>query len=271
MLVAEDVSYRINGHDILRDVSVHVRRGRFVGIIGPNGAGKTTLMRVLAGIVPATRGRVLFEERPLSAMTNRRRARAIAYMSQNPAIGFGFTVADVVAMGRYAHRRPLTPMGDADRVAVEQALTATDVAHLRYRPVTDLSGGERQRVFLARTLAQQPRLLFLDEPTSDLDVRFQLEILTLVRRLREEQQLTIVMAIHDLTWAARFCDSIVALKEGQVIAFGDTPSVMVERLIDDVFGVKSEIVRRAGVPVRIDFHGTSSSYGLTKPRGGEVG
>lgn len=257
MLTAEHVSYRINGVDILRDVSVRIPRGRFLGIVGPNGAGKTTLMRVLAGIVRPAAGRVLLDGRPLSALTDRERARSIAYMSQNPAIGFGFTVEDVVAMGRYAHRRPLAPMGEADRRAVERAMALTDVAHLRERPVTDLSGGERQRVFLARTLAQQPRLLFLDEPTSDLDVRFQLQILTLIRTLQREQRLTVAMAIHDLTWAARYCDAVLTLKSGRVVAFGDTGAVLTETLIDRVFGVRSHVVRANGAPVRIDFVGTA--------------
>lgn len=266
MLTAENVSYRMNGIHILHDVSVHIPRGRFVGIIGPNGAGKTTLMRVLAGVARPTTGRIDVDGRPLHGMSDRERARIMAYMSQNPAIGFGFTVQDVVAMGRYAHRGPLAPMSTVDREAVEQALAATDVVHLRERPVTDLSGGERQRVFLARTLAQEPRLLFLDEPTSDLDVRFQLEILALIRTLQQEQALTVVMAIHDLTWAARYCDAVLALKSGQVVAFGRTDDVLTESLIDDVFGVRSTIVRTNGAPVRVDFLGTTSSPPLTTRR-----
>lgn len=253
MLTAENVYYHTGGVDILHGVSVHIPRGRFVGIIGPNGAGKTTLMRVLAGVARPASGRVLLEGRPLSETTDRERARVAAYMSQNPSIGFGFTVEDVVTMGRYAHRGPLAPLGAADREAVERAMAATDVVHLRERPVTDLSGGERQRVFLARTLAQQPRLLLLDEPTSDLDVRFQLEVLTLVRTLQQQHQLTVVMAIHDLTWAARYCDAILALKNGQAVAFGDTDAVLTESLIDEVFGVRSTVVRANGAPVRIDF------------------
>lgn len=257
MLVARDVSYSINEHAILQDVSLHIPHGQFVGVIGPNGAGKTTLLRLLAGVARPTSGQILLEGRPLQALSDRERARHVAYMSQNPGIGFGFTVWDVVAMGRYPHRRAFTPTQDADRQAIEHALAATDVGRFRERLVTHLSGGERQRVFLARTLAQQPRLLFLDEPTSDLDVRFQLEILTLVRRLQQEKRLTVVMAIHDLTWAARFCDAILALKNGQVAAFGDTATVLTEQLINDVFGVESNIVRTDGMPSRVDFLGVA--------------
>ncbi len=148
MLKADNVSYRIRRRDILRGVSVHVPRGQFVGIIGPNGAGKTTLMRVLAGIARPGAGDVTVAGRPLASMTDRERAKIVAFMSQNPAVGFGFTVEDVVAMGRYAHRRALVRPGETDREAIDRAMRATDVTHLRDRLVTELSGGERQRVFL---------------------------------------------------------------------------------------------------------------------------
>lgn len=268
MLDAKGVSYVIGGGStgdtpILRDIDVHVRAGAFIGIIGPNGAGKTTLMRVLAGVARPTSGQVRFEGESVHALPDRRRARAIAYMSQNPGIGFGFTVRDVVSMGRYAHRDGgalsrlalSRSFSDADRRAIDRAMVATDVEQLRDRPVTNLSGGERQRVFLARTLAQEPRLLFLDEPTSDLDIRFQLEILSLVQRLRVAQQLTVVMAIHDLTWALRFCDAILALHAGRVAAFGPVDEVLTEALIADVFGVQARIVRTPGGLPRVDFVG----------------
>lgn len=258
MLEVADVSYRIRGRDILRGVTVCVPRGRFVGIVGPNGAGKTTLLRIMAGVARPSSGHVRVAGRPLQELKDRERARLIGYMSQNPSIGFGFSVEDVVAMGRYAHRRPWAPLSPADREAVERAMAATDVAHLRGRLVTDLSGGERQRVFLARTLAQEPQVLLLDEPTSDLDVRFQLEILTLIRRLQAERGLTVVMAIHDLTWAARFCDDILALDGGQVVAFGPAESTLTEDLIARVFGVASRVVREAGMPVRVDFIGSAA-------------
>lgn len=298
MLESKRIGYKIGDRHILHDINVRIEPGSFVGIIGPNGAGKTTLMRVLAGVARPSMGAVLFEGESVHGMPDRRRARAMAYMSQNPAIGFGFTVWDVVAMGRYAHRGagPFGRLGlpgslsGEDRRVIERALAATDVERFRDRPVTNLSGGERQRVFLARTLAQQPRLLFLDEPTSDLDIRFQLDILNLVQRLRKEQQLTVIMAIHDLTWTLRFCDTVLALQAGRVAAFGDANEVVTERLIADVFGVAAHIVREEGVPARVDFvgatvgeaggghgtvlhgsgvsHGTTVSHGITVSDGG---
>lgn len=329
MLRADNVSYAVGrsgrgnplGPDagmafpILQHVDVHIRPGTFVGVIGPNGAGKTTLMRVLAGIVNPTGGEVCFEGRSVHHLSERERALSMAFMSQNPGIGFGFTVEDVVAMGRYAHRKPWalvagrkgrgrggwsdwadrgsrgervgwSARGDgddrsgrrggdrandggnirgrgraSDRQAIEEAMAATEITHLRHRTVTHLSGGERQRVFLARTLAQQPRLLFLDEPTSDLDIRFQLDILNLVTRLRAEHSLTVVMAIHDLTWALRYCDEILALQAGRVAAFGPAPDVLTEGLIGDVFGVEARVEQGADGAPRVDFVGSFGGHG----------
>lgn len=253
MLEVVGVSFKVRDRDILRNVSVRIPRGRFVGVVGPNGAGKTTLMRIMAGVARPAGGHVIIGGRPLADLPDRERARIVGYMSQTPGIGFGFSVEDVVAMGRYAHRRPWAPMSRADREAVERAMEATNVTHLRGRLVTELSGGERQRVFLARTLAQEPQILLLDEPTSDLDVRFQLEILGLIRRLQALRQLTVVMSIHDLTWAARYCDDILALQDGQVAAFGETETTLTPELIQRVFGVNGRVVREPGCPVRVDF------------------
>lgn len=276
---------RGRGTDILRDIDLRIRPGAFVGVIGPNGAGKTTLMRVLAGVLRPTSGEVLFEGGSVHRLSETARARSIAFMSQNPGIGFGFTVADVVSMGRYAHRSPWWRNGlrgreegarnttaraagrgangaggerddrtvSNDQAIVERAMAATEVSHLRDRPVTNLSGGEAQRVFLARTLAQQPRLLFLDEPTSDLDIRFQMEILDLVRDLRQKQNLTVVMAIHDLTWALRYCDEILALQDGRVAGFGHAGDVLTPDLISDVFGVRAHIGHGTDGSPRVDF------------------
>lgn len=253
ILRAEAVSYRVHGHTILQGVDAHVVSGEFLGIIGPNGAGKTTLMRVLAGLARPTAGRVLWQGRPLTELPDRERARRIGFVSQNPAIGFGFTVRDVVSMGRYPYRRLFEGWRAADQEAVQAAMAATGVSHLEDRPVTDLSGGERQRVFLARALAQQPRVLFLDEPIANLDVRYQLEVLNLVSGLRERHGWTVVMAIHDLNWALRYCDRLLVLQAGRVAACGAAQSVLNEDLIATVFGVKSRVERDGGRAVRVEF------------------
>ena len=177
-----------HGTPVLKGIDLDVRRGEMLGLIGPNGAGKSSLIRVASGIAKPTTGTIRFEGRRLESYRDRERGQRIAVMRQHPHLGFAYPVYDVVAMGRYPHKRRLAPLDDDDRLAVEQAMETAGVGSLGHRLINTLSGGERQRVFLARALAQQPTLLFLDEPTANLDIRYQLEILTLIRRLNREKR-----------------------------------------------------------------------------------
>ena len=255
MLEIDGVSFAIGSHPIIEDVSLAVRSGETYGVIGPNGAGKTTLLRVAAALLSPTTGRVLLEGTDMHRIPERARARRAAFLSQHPQIGFGFRVREVVTMGRYAYRRRLAPLSDADRTAVDDAMESTGTKPLADRITTDLSGGELRRVFLARALAQQPLLLFLDEPTAHLDVRYQIELLELIRHIQVECGLTVVMALHDLTWALRYCHSVAALKNGRVVASGSTDSVLTEERVEQVFGVSNRIVRPDSGPPRVDVIG----------------
>lgn len=256
LLTATGIRLAYHGTPVLRDVDLSVRTGELLGLIGPNGAGKSSLIKVLAGIVKPARGTVAYQGRPLGAFRDRERGQRMAVMSQNPHAGFAYPVYDVVAMGRYPHKRPLEPLDADDRRVVEEAMATAGVASLGSRPITKLSGGERQRVFLARALAQQPELLFLDEPTANLDVRYQLEIFTLIRRLNEEQRLTVVLAIHDLGMALRFCDRLAVMSAGRLVAVGPAGEVLTEDLMREVFGVHACVERdpKTGLP-RIDYVG----------------
>ena len=242
LLEINGISLTYHGAPILRKVDLSVAKGEMLGLIGPNGAGKSSLIKVMAGIARPTSGSVYFDGRALESFRDRERGQRIAVMSQNPQLDFAYPVYDVVVMGRYPHKRRLEPLGDDDLRVVEQAMETAGVAHLRDRPVTTLSGGEKQRVFLARALAQQPDLLFLDEPTANLDVRYQLEILTLIRRLNRERDLTVVLAIHDLTLALRFCNRLAVMSGGELVAAGAADAVLTEDLIGRVFGVRARVV-----------------------------
>lgn len=254
MLAAEGVALKLGEATVLERIDLRVDQGSFLGVIGANGAGKSSLLRVLSGLLRPTSGRVLLEGTPLHRYGAKERARRMALLSQNPQSGFGFTVEEVVAMGRYAHRGRFEPPGERDHRIVAEAMRATGVAALAARPITQLSGGERQRAFLARALAQEPRVLFLDEPTSNLDIRYQLEILALIAELNRSQGLTVIMAIHDLTWAARFCTHLLALKEGRQEGFGPVREVLSDALIERLYGVQGR-VRRAkdGAPVSVEY------------------
>ncbi|HAI20547.1 MAG TPA: heme ABC transporter ATP-binding protein [Clostridiales bacterium UBA8153] len=237
MLAVQDITcaYRIT--DVIRGVSFRVPAGTVLGITGPNGSGKTTLLRALSRVHRPRSGQVLLEGRDLYTLPHREVARTMAVCSQPGQVDVELTVEELVLMGRYPHLEGLRGEGEADFAAVRHALEVTATGHLAARLVTTLSGGERQRVQLARALAQEPRLLLLDEPTSHLDIGFQVEIMDLIARLNGTMQVTVIMVLHDLNLAARYCRSLVMLKEGQVRASGEPAQVLEPGLLEAVYGI----------------------------------
>ncbi|MBO8165386.1 MAG: heme ABC transporter ATP-binding protein [Brevibacillus sp.] len=228
------------GKPILKRVSLEVAAGGFVGLIGPNGAGKSTLLKVLAGLITPVTGQVLLDGCHLSAMSVRERAKRLAYMPQQTDLSFSFPCWDVVMMGRNPHVDPLGRETLADVQAAERAMQLTGTLVFKEREINELSGGERQLVVLARALAQEPKLLLLDEPTSHLDIAHQLEILERVKALTEDG-MTVIASIHDLTLAARYCDQLVLMNEGRLAASGPPEEVLTEENIRRVFGVDVRI------------------------------
>jgi len=220
LLRAEGIGFALGGRTILRGVSLTLHPGEIVGLVGPNGAGKSTLLRVLGGLWRGAEGTLLLEGRPLADCSRREIARRIAHVSQRDAPDFAFTAREVVLMGRNPHLGRFQLETAKDRAAADRAMQQTDTRHLADRLITALSDGERQRVFIARALAQEPRILLLDEPTANLDIHHQFDILTLIRRLAAERGVGVVAAIHDLALAARFCHRLMLLHEGRVLAEG---------------------------------------------------
>lgn len=248
--VCSGVSAAYDGAQVLRDVDLTIAPGEMLGVIGPNGSGKSTLLRVLSGsLVPAT-GRVTLAGRDVLRLRARERARLIGVVGQQTTPTFAFTVWDLVAMGRHAHLAPLGGLTEHDRDVVRWALERTDCLHLRQRLVTELSGGELQRVVLGRALAQQPRALLLDEPTSQLDLNHQLEIGCLLRDLNRERGITIIWVSHELNLAAEFCQRIVMVADGGVIADGPPEDVITEDLLGRLYGIAVPVIPnpRSGRP-----------------------
>lgn len=237
MLHTENITYTLNGRDLLRDVSINLNAGEIIGLIGPNGAGKSTLLRVTAGLLKPTRGKVTLCGEPMTKFKPRDLARWIALVPQSTAFDAAFTVREVVLMGRNPYLSRFQVEGKKDREIVESVLVATDTQHLADRLITTLSGGERQRVFLARALAQEPDILLLDEPTTHLDVRHQLELLALVQRLTRERNLGVLIALHELPLAARFCDHLILLQHGKIAATGSSDEVLSRENLANVFQI----------------------------------
>lgn len=252
-LEAHDVSWRLGGAVILDGITVEVESGATLGLLGPNGSGKSSLLRLLAGLRRPSSGSVLLDGAEIAGIGRRSLARRIALVEQETSTELDLTVAEVVALGRTPHRGAWAPASAADVEAVDDALARTDATALARRRWHTLSGGERQRVQIARALAQQPSELLLDEPTNHLDVAHQFALMELVRWL----PVTAVVALHDLNLAASFCDALVVLRQGEVVAAGSPAEVLTEDLVRSVYGMDCEISRPDGRP-HIRFVGTSS-------------
>ncbi|MET9436632.1 ABC transporter ATP-binding protein [Streptomyces sp. NPDC006551] len=236
-LRAERVSRTAGGTLILDGVSVTPRPGTVTGLLGPNGSGKSTLLRLLSGVLAPDSGIVTLDGDPLDALGRRTVARRLAVVEQQADTLVDLPVIDVVRLGRIPHRRAWTPSSAADEAAVRSALARTGLTEKSHQPWHTLSGGERQRAQIARALAQEPRELLLDEPTNHLDIQHQLDLLSLISDLG----LTSVVALHDLNLAATYCERLVVLKEGRVVAAGGPAEVLTEELIADVYRVRAAI------------------------------
>ncbi len=239
----ERLSAQYGGTPCLREISLRIPEGEMAALLGPNGAGKSTLLRVLTGRHPAAAGRVRLFGHDLSALRPSERAAWVAVAPQELTVPMPFTVEEVVGIGRTARLPRWTAPGADHRRAVEAAMAGMDVLELRARAFDELSGGERQRVVIAMALAQEPRLLLLDEPTSHLDVSHRLEILRLIERMNAERRLTVLMTSHDLNLAAEYCGRLFLLDRGRLVAEGAPEAVLREPLLREVYRCELRVRR----------------------------
>jgi iron complex transport system ATP-binding protein len=240
-LRARDVSWSAAGRRIVDGVSLDVDPGATVGLLGPNGSGKSSLLRLLAGVRRPDGGAVLLDGRELGTLRRRDVARRVAVVEQHATTELDLTVLDAVRLGRVPHRHALSGARPDDDRAVADAIAQTDLQDRLAQRWSTLSGGERQRVHIARALAQAPSELLLDEPTNHLDIHHQLDLLTLVSEL----PVTTVVALHDLNLAAMFCDRLVVLCAGRVVAAGPPAEVLTAELIAEVFQVRAVVSSEA--------------------------
>ncbi len=257
MLQAADISFDYGpGQAGLHGVSLDVARGGLVGVLGPNGSGKTTFLRLLGGLLHAASGRISVDGRDLARMTRRDLARRIAIVPQETRLSFEYSVLEVVLMGRFPHLGPFELESPDDVAIAREALAATGTLSLADRPYQTLSGGEKQRVIIASALAQSAAIMLLDEPTASLDPGSQIEIASLLRRLNEQRGITMIVATHDLNFAASICRHLILLKAGRVLASGATAEVLTAGRVRELYDVEADVRHheRAGhltvVPIR---------------------
>jgi len=235
-LVAENVTVRLGGRVVLDRVDAAVEGGELVGLIGPNGAGKTSLLRVFAHLLAPAAGAVRCDGRPLDSYAPAERARRIAYLAQGPEVHWPMVVEKLVALGRLPHRGSWERLSSTDQDAVENAMQATDVVAFRDQTLATLSGGERMRVLLARALAVEAPILLTDEPVAALDPFHQLQVMEVLKRTARQGK-AVVAVLHDLALAARFCDRLLLLHRGAVLAEGPPSTVLDERNLETAFSV----------------------------------
>jgi iron complex transport system ATP-binding protein len=239
MLSAKDISFSYREKPVLEGVSLEVKKGEILGILGPNGCGKTTLLKILNRNLHPQGGKVLMGDIDIEDISKKKIARHIAVVPQSNEIRFAFSVRDIVTMGRMPFLGNFKGESSSDLQIVEEAMEKTNISEFADRLINTMSGGERQRVIIARALAQRPDILLLDEPTLHLDINHQFEILDLVKKLSDEESLTVVIVSHDLPMVAKYCDRMILIHDHRIFAMGTTEEVLTRENMRTVFNIEA--------------------------------
>lgn len=255
-LYTEDLNISYDEQLIVKNLSVKIPDRKITTIIGSNGCGKSTLLKAITRIILQQSGTVLLDGKDISKENTKILAKKMAILPQSPESAGGLSVGELVSYGRFPYQKGFGRLTKKDYEVIDWALEVTGLLDFKFRSVDSLSGGQRQRVWIAMALAQETDIIFLDEPTTYLDMAHQLEVLELLQRLNIEQERTIVMVLHDLNHAARFADYIIALKEGHIVKAGDCEEVMTTEVLKKVFQIDAQIGRdpRTNKPMCITYN-----------------
>ena len=240
-LLARSLSGGYSGRPILNNVSLEALPGQVTSLIGANGCGKSTLLKTLARVLEPSDGEVLINEKNITSFTARNLAKHLSYLPQSPLAPEGMTVEQLVAQGRYPHRGIIGRLSKDDKAAISRALNATHLTQLRTMPVSQLSGGQRQRAWIAMTLAQEAPIMLLDEPTTYLDLKVQVDIMSVLREVAKEQQRAVIVVLHDLNLAAAFSDQLVMMKAGRLCYSGTPKEAFTADALAEVFGLDAHV------------------------------
>lgn len=242
-LSVHNLSITVNKNEILKNISVSFREGKRTAIIGPNGCGKSTLLRAVSGLNRNYSGEVLLDGAEMKKLPRRAIAEKLAILPQGVSAPADLTVKDLVAYGRFPYRSLFKSAAKEDAEIVAQAMEKMRVSHLQSRLVATLSGGERQRAWIAMALAQQPQILLLDEPTTYLDIAHQLEIMQIITELNAQENMTVIMVIHDINHARLYADDVVIIKNKGVFAGGCPAEIITPPNLAEVFGVEAAVYK----------------------------
>ncbi|WP_152391759.1 ABC transporter ATP-binding protein [Paenibacillus guangzhouensis] len=271
-LFTEKLNIAYDNRLIVEDLNLVIPEGKITALVGANGSGKSTILKTMARIMKPQKGTVILDGRSLHRQSTREVAKQLAILPQNPTAPDGLTVSELVSYGRFPHQKGFGSLNKEDLAMIEWALQVTGMSAFSQHPVDQLSGGQRQRAWIAMALAQGTDLLFLDEPTTFLDMAHQLEVLKLLEQLNQAEQRTIVMVVHDLNHASRFAQHMVAIKSGKVVSSGSPTEVITPDVMRDVFGIEADIVPdpRTGLPLCLPYElaGTPYSSSSSRPSAG---
>jgi len=245
---------------IVKDLNVAIPQGKITALVGANGSGKSTILKTMARLMNPSAGAVLLDGKSIHKQSTREVAKQLAILPQNPTAPDGLTVSELVSYGRFPYQKGFGSLNRDDRSIIQWAIESTRMVEFSDRPIDQLSGGQRQRAWIAMALAQQTDILFLDEPTTFLDMAHQLEVLELLQELNATAKRTIVMVVHDLNHASRYANHMVAIKSGTVVGEGSPEEVMTQDILRKVFGIEADIIPdpRTGVPLCLPYSLTGS-------------
>lgn len=243
LLEAKNLKFRYGKKSVLDGVSFNVKKGEFISIIGPNGSGKSTLLKTLNNIYNPWKGKILIDGKNIKNFRQKKIAKIMALVLQDSNIDYEFTVEEIILMGRHPHKGRFEKEDGDDYKIIEESLEMTNTTYLRNRIITEISGGERQRVMIAKALAQKPKIILLDEPTSNLDINHQIEILKLLKDMNKQNGTTIILVIHDINLAIRYSDKVIMLNEGKILDMGKPEEVITRENIEKVYNMKVNIDR----------------------------
>ena len=247
VLEINDLSFSYGSNKILEQVNLEIEKQEIFGILGPNGSGKSTLLRLVSNYLTPEAGTIRLDEKSITAYSQPELTTKLSVLPQQQQVGFDFTVREIVGMGRKPYVKRWQGLTPADEEVIDECLELTNTTQFADRRIHSLSGGEQQRVFLAQTLAQDPEILLLDEPTSELDINYQLEIFNLIKNL-QEQGITIIVIMHNLNLASQYCDRLALLSQSQIKKVGTPAEVITAENIKDVYGCAIDIELEKNIP-----------------------
>lgn len=241
-LLTKDLTIGYGDTTIVNNLNVEIPDGKITALVGANGSGKSTILKTMARLMKPKKGGVLLDGEQIHTKSTKEVAKSLAILPQNPSAPDGLTVYELVGYGRYPHQKGMGAMSAEDKKIIEWSLEVTGMSDFYERGVDQLSGGQRQRAWIAMALAQQTDILFLDEPTTFLDMAHQLDVLQLLKQLNEQENRTIIMVVHDISHATRFAHNMIAIKQGTVVSSGTPTEVVTADVLQEVFNIKADII-----------------------------